>query len=124
MPQIKTKLSERRARDKATKPKRVPDTPGMVLEPVSAANSETGEDELYMVIGGERMAYRGHPDTPDAGKWVSINPDRFVIHDAGLPPDHDPTDAEARAIMGLPDDCPIIEGGEVQTFPEPKGRVQ
>jgi hypothetical protein len=36
-----------------------------------------------MVVGGERIAYRGHPDTPDAGKWVSTNPDKFVIRDHG-----------------------------------------
>jgi hypothetical protein len=34
------------------------------------------------------------------------------------------SETEVRAILGLPDDVPIIDGGEVQVFPEPKGRVQ
>lgn len=87
--------------------------PGMMaIEPVSAANSETGEDELYLVVGGERMAYRGHPGTPDAGQWVSLHPDRFKVHNE--------VDGWND---GLPDDTPVNDAGVVQVFPEPKGRV-
>ena len=73
------------------------------IEEVSARNSDTGQDELYFVFDGRRIAKRGHPGTPQAGTWVPL-------------------------IKGLafydefPDDgMPVFEGGEVQLMPEPKG---
>ena len=48
----------------------LPVAPRCDLEPVSAANSGTGRDELYFIINGERVASRGHPGTPQAGQWV------------------------------------------------------
>ena len=30
--------------------------------------------EFYVVFDGQRVAYRGQPDTPEAGTWVSIRP--------------------------------------------------
>ena len=104
--QIKTKLSARRAKERAAKAN------PMAVEPVSAANSETGKDELYLIVGGERVAYRGHPDTLDAGTWVSLHPDRFKVHN------------EDGWNDGLPDDTPVIDAGEVQLLPEPTSRVQ
>lgn len=91
---------------------------GMAVEEVSAKNSDTGQNELYLLLGGERMAYRGHPGTADAGKWVSLHPDRFVIDncDDGA----DPDEQMRKRYPGIE----IVEGGDVQEFPEPKGRVQ
>jgi hypothetical protein len=28
--------------------------------------------EMYVIFDGRRIAYRGHPDTSEAGRWVSI----------------------------------------------------
>jgi len=88
------------------------------LEPVSAANSETGRDELYFVIGGERVAYRGHPGTPNAGKWIALK--EGIIIDDGP----EPSEADVRATLSVPDDVPIVDGGELRIFEEPKTRVQ
>jgi len=94
--------------------------PSAAIEEVSAANSGTGHDELYLVVGGERIAYRGHPGTPQARTWVPIKPGVvFENHDGD-----EPSETEVRAMLGLPDDVPIIDGGDVQWFPEPKGSVQ
>ena len=72
--------------------------PTMTMEEVSAARSETGQDELYLVLDGVRVAYRAD------GKWNSLRPDIEIVEEA----------------RGLPDDCEITDGGEVQLFPEPE----
>jgi hypothetical protein len=82
---------------------------GMAFEPVSAANSETGREELYIVLDGERVGYRGHPGSADAGKWVSLVEGLVFLPDDAPEPSSD---------------LPIIECGEVQVFEEPKNRVQ
>jgi hypothetical protein len=54
---------ERRKAQKLQKP----DKPiKMCIEEVSARNSETGRDELYLVIDGQRVAYRGWSDKAQA----------------------------------------------------------
>jgi hypothetical protein len=81
--------------------------PQLFIEPVSAKNSETGKEELYLVLDGRRAAYRGHPGTPQAGTWVSLDPD-FIIHNEEWPDDG----------------TPVFEAGEVGLMPEPKGPKQ
>jgi hypothetical protein len=78
---------------------------GMAIEPVSAANSETGRDELYIVLDGVRIAYRGHQGGTDAGKWVSLM--EGVVMSDDMPE--------------LGAGTPIIDAGEVQVFREPTG---
>jgi hypothetical protein len=93
---------ERRKAQKQ-KPEKVPQ---LFMEPVSAKNSETGEDELYLVLVGRRVAYRGHPGTTEAGKWISLVPEFQVVEDH-------------------PDDgMPVFEAGEIQVLPEPTGHSQ
>jgi hypothetical protein len=102
-------MRRRAARTEAAK------APGAAIEPVSAANSEIGRDELYFVIEGQRVAKRGYPGTPQAGTWVPLKEGvRVVTGDA----------ADATWADGLPDDTPITDGGEVQLFEEPKGGLQ
>jgi hypothetical protein len=86
---------------------RKPEKPIKVfIEPVSARNSETGQDELYFVVDGQRIAKRGHPNTPQARTWVPLI-EGVTFYD------------------GLPDDdMPVFDGGEVQWMPEPKGAKQ
>jgi hypothetical protein len=50
------------------------------IEAVTAAESETGHDEVYIVFDGKRIAKRGHPGTPQAKTWVSLNP-RYHVRD-------------------------------------------
>jgi hypothetical protein len=77
--------------------------PALFVESVSAKRSVTGHDELYLVMDGKRIAYRGHPRTPDAGKWVPLIP--------GLSFDG-PDD----------DDAPVIDAGFVALVEEPTAR--
>jgi hypothetical protein len=35
---------------------------------------EGGRPELYVVFNGLRIAQRGHPDTPHARTWISLEP--------------------------------------------------
>jgi hypothetical protein len=35
---------------------------------------ERDGDDLFLVFFGERVAYRGHPGTPQAKTWVPIAP--------------------------------------------------
>jgi hypothetical protein len=60
------------------------------FESVPASRSETGLNEVYVVFNGTRIAMRGHPGTPQAGTWVSLEPgfsvavdgaELVVIHD-------------------------------------------
>jgi hypothetical protein len=41
-------------------------TPKVFIEPVSAHNSETGHNQLYLVLDGQRIAKR------EAGAWVPV----------------------------------------------------
>ena len=41
---------------------------------------EDGEPAIYVVMGGIRIAKRGHPDSPQAAQWVSIEPG-WVVRD-------------------------------------------
>jgi hypothetical protein len=92
-----------RRKAKATQPEKPIE---VFMEPVSARNSETGEDELYFVVDGERIAMRGHPGTPQAGTWIPLV-EGVSFHDE------------------FPDDgTPVFEAGEVQLMPEPKGAKQ
>jgi hypothetical protein len=43
-------------------------------EPAIECVTENGEPVIYVVFDGVRIAKRGHPDTPQAGKWVSLKP--------------------------------------------------
>ena|SRR6516165_8825142 len=77
--------------------------PKVFLEPVSARNSETGQDELYFVRDGQRIGKRGHPGTPQARTWIPLVEDVSYLDE-------------------FPDDgTPVFDGGEVQLMPEPKG---
>jgi hypothetical protein len=40
--------------------------------------------ELFLTLDGVRIAKRGHPDTPHAGTWISIEPGYQVIDNADL----------------------------------------
>lgn len=79
--------------------------PKLFMEEVSASHSETGQDELYLVLDGARVAYRGHPRTTEAGRWISLDP-AFQIVD-----EH-------------PEGMPIYSAGEIELFPEPKKSTQ
>jgi hypothetical protein len=81
--------------------------PQLFMEPVSARHSETGRDELYLTMSGHgRVAYRGHPGTAEAGKWISLVPDFKVV-------DEHPDDG-----------VPVFDAGVVELFPEPNSTVQ
>jgi hypothetical protein len=43
---------------------------------------ENGEVGLYVVGDGVRIAKRGHPDTPQARTWVSLEPG-WSVRDGG-----------------------------------------
>ncbi|MDN4982220.1 hypothetical protein QY049_03140 [Bradyrhizobium sp. WYCCWR 13022] len=79
--------------------------PKLFMEEVSASHSETGHDELYLVMDGARVAYRGHPGTSEAGQWISLDPAIQVLN-------------------GAPEGMPIYSGGEIEVFPEPKSCTQ
>jgi len=91
------------------KPKtRKPENPPKIfMEEVSARNSETGHDELYLVIDGRRVANRGYSDRLQAMTWTPLVEDFKIIED------DDPDDG-----------VPVFDAGEVQMLPEPKGAKQ
>ena len=43
-----------------------------------------GEDDLFVIVDGIKIARRGYPDTPQAGTWVSLEPGYTVIDGADL----------------------------------------
>jgi hypothetical protein len=43
------------------------------VEPPECIIEFTGED-VFMVFNGVKIAKRGHPKTPQAGTWVSLEP--------------------------------------------------
>ena len=101
-----TNVMNRHERRRAQKLQK-PETPmKMFVEEVSARNSETGHDELYLVINGQRVAYRGHPGTPQARTWVPLV-DHISFHD-------DEPDDGTR----------VLDAGVVEWMPEPKGARQ
>jgi hypothetical protein len=51
------------------------------IESVPASESETGQDEVYVVFDGKRIAMRA--GTAYAGTWVSIEPGFEVVVDGG-----------------------------------------
>ena len=79
------------------------------IEPVSARNSETGEDELYFVVDGQRIAKRGHPGTPQAQTWIPL------VEGVKFYDDEDEFSDDGE---------PIFDAGEIQMMPEPKGAKQ
>jgi len=90
------------------KPKiRKPETPiRLFMEEVSARNSETRDDVLYLVLDGQRIAKRGHPGTPEAMTWVPL------VEGVSFVDEH-------------PDDGILVfDAGEVRFMPEPKGARQ
>ena len=90
------------------KPKtRKPEKPiKFFIEPVSARNSETGQDELYFVVHGQRIAKRGYSDTLQAMTWIPLV-EGVSFHDEFSD-----------------DGVPVFDAGEVQLMPEPKGAKQ
>jgi hypothetical protein len=92
-------------------------TPKVFMEPVSAEHSDTGCDELYMVMDGKRVAYRGHPGTDEAGTWVSLDPNIIGVFDTA---EEGHRALAAHGIFG----APMEDGGKIELFPEPKGSAQ
>jgi hypothetical protein len=81
--------------------------PKLFMEEVSARNSETGRDELYLVADGQRIAQRGYDDALQEMTWIvtAIGRSRGFSFD-------------------VPDDGALsFCAGEVQLMPEPKGAV-
>jgi hypothetical protein len=48
------------------KPKTIPIAPGIVMH-------FDGPD-LFLIVNGVKIAKRGHPDTPEAKTWISLDP--------------------------------------------------
>jgi hypothetical protein len=38
--------------------------------------------DLYLIVNGVKVAKRGHPNTPEARTWISLDP-RFEAHSEG-----------------------------------------
>jgi hypothetical protein len=45
---------------------------------------ENGEPEMYIEADGKRIAKRGHPGTPQAMTWISLEPG-WVVRDRDYP---------------------------------------
>jgi len=45
---------------------------------------EDGEPAIYIEHDGKLIAKRGHPDTPQAMTWISLDPER-VVRDHNYP---------------------------------------
>jgi hypothetical protein len=41
---------------------------------MSEASIESDGTDVFVVYSGRRIAKRGHPNTPQAGSWVSLEP--------------------------------------------------
>ena len=41
-------------------------------------------NDIYIVLGGKRIAKRGRPGTPHAKKWLALDPD-YRVRDIGYP---------------------------------------
>jgi hypothetical protein len=91
---------------KIRKPQKLPK---LFVEEVSARNSETGYDELYLVADGQRIAKRGYSDTLQAMTWIVTAIGRSMGFSFDVPDDGG---------------GPVLDAGEVQLMPEPKGAMQ
>jgi hypothetical protein len=45
---------------------------------------ENGEPAIYVEVDGKRIAKRGHPDSPHARTWISLEPG-WVVRDCDYP---------------------------------------
>jgi hypothetical protein len=54
------------------------------LELTITVVEENGRPEMYVVAGDKRIAKRGHPDTPQAMTWISLEPG-WVVRDHDYP---------------------------------------
>jgi hypothetical protein len=45
---------------------------------------ESDGTDVFVIYDGKRIAKRGHPDTPQTGTWVSIEPG-YTVWDKGYP---------------------------------------
>jgi hypothetical protein len=54
------------------------------IQVIPADQSETGQDEIYVIFDGKRIAKRGHPETPQARTWVSLEPGYVVLSSEDL----------------------------------------
>jgi hypothetical protein len=45
---------------------------------------ESDGTDVFVSYDGKRIAKRGHPDTPQTGTWVSIEPG-YTVWDKGYP---------------------------------------
>jgi len=45
---------------------------------------ESDGTDVFVIYDGKRIAKRGHPDTPQTGTWVSIEPG-YTVRDRGYP---------------------------------------
>jgi hypothetical protein len=50
--------------------------------------------DIFVVFDGRRVAKRGHPGTPQAGTWVSLEPGFVVVS----PPDHSTITIEVNGV--------------------------
>jgi hypothetical protein len=51
---------------------------------MSEAAIESDGTDVFVIYDGKRIAKRGHPDTPQTGTWVSIEPG-YTVWDKGYP---------------------------------------
>jgi hypothetical protein len=58
-------------------------TPDETGNSISEYSIESDGEDLFVVFGGVKIAKRGHPKTPQAGKWVSLEPGFEVSEAAG-----------------------------------------
>ena len=45
---------------------------------------ESDGTDVFVIYDGKRIAKRGHPDTPQAGTWVSLEPG-YTVRDKNYP---------------------------------------
>jgi hypothetical protein len=50
-------------------------------KPPEATIAYDGQD-LFVFVDGVKIAKRGHPGTPEAGSWISLEPS-FAVYDDG-----------------------------------------
>jgi hypothetical protein len=51
---------------------------------MGGAAIESDGTDVFVIYDGKRIAKRGHPDTPQAGTWVSIEPG-YTVWDKNYP---------------------------------------
>ena len=62
----KPKTIPRKRKTIPRKPKTIPVAPGIVMH-------FDGHD-CFIIVDGVKIAKRGHPDTPEARTWISLDP--------------------------------------------------